>query len=319
MRKDERNILLPAFEATARTQPRARPRTTERRERHPREMEDWLNGHIYHPLGEKLAAALVPTRVTPNMVSFAGWMLIVAAAFLYIGLPWPVSVLLAFPVHALWHVVDGADGALARRTGKCSPVGELVDGVCDYTGHIILYVALATLLDDWVGGWAWALAICSGLSRILQSNHSESQRRIYLWRVYGVPWLKNAYGGGDETLSRRSLFTILFEPFARLYVALAAASNPLNSEIDALIAHSEDHPWERELVRRVCRRAARTPLKIQTFLGPNIRTVALGISMLAGSPLWFFLFEILPLNLLLLWSKRLQRRSDLSVVARLSA
>jgi hypothetical protein len=60
-------------------------------------------------------------------------------------------------------------------------------------------------------------------------------------------------------------------------------------------------------------------LRIQNVLGPNIRTVALGVSMAVGSPLWFFLFEIVPLNLLLLWSKRLQRRADLSVVARLSA
>jgi len=309
---------LSAFEATARAKERAVPQPSDERKRHPREMEDWLNFHIYHPLANRLAGLLVPTPVTPNMVSFAGWLLIVAATFLYTGLAWPMSVLLAFPVHALWHIFDGADGVLARRTGKSSPFGELVDGVCDYTGHIILYVALAAFLDDWVGGWAWALATLSGLSRILQSNHSESQRRTYLWRVYGVPWLKNAYAAGGERLERRGLFIRIFEPGARLYVAIAAATNRHADRIDALIARAETRPEGRAQVNRICRRAQRFPLKVQTFLGPNIRTVALGVSMAAGSPLWYFLFEIVPLNLLLLWSKRLQRRADLAIIDQLS-
>jgi hypothetical protein len=309
---------LPGFEATARTHERARPRPAEERKRHPREMEDWLNFHIFHPLANRLADLLAATPATPNMVSFAGWMLILAAAFLYTGLAWPVSVLLAWPLHLLWHVFDGADGALARRTGKSSPFGELVDGVCDYTGHIILYVALAVFLHSSVGNWAWPVAAFSGLSRILQSNHSETQRRTYLWRVYGVPWLKNAFAARDEGLQRRTLFTAIFEPLGRLYVAIAAVSNPLSERIDAMVAKA-DGAAERDRIGRVCRVAARTPLRVQTVLGPNIRTVALGLSMAAGSPLWFFLFEILPLNLLLLWSKRLQRRADLNVVARLKA
>jgi phosphatidylglycerophosphate synthase len=311
---------LSGFEATARNSERARPHPSDERKRHPREMEDWLNFHIYHPLANRLAGLLVPTPVTPNMVSFAGWVLIVAAAFLYTGLAWPVSVVLAFPIHALWHVFDGADGVLARRTGKSSPIGELVDGVCDYTGHIILYVALAVFLNDqWIGGWAWALAAFSGVSRILQSNHSESQRRTYLWRVYGVPWLKNAYAAGGGTLEKRGLFTRIFEPGARLYVAIAAATNKYSDQIEALIERADSLPEGRQRVNRLCRRTQRFPLKVQTLLGPNIRTVALGASMLAGSPLWYFLFELVPLNLLLVWSKRLQRRADLQIIEHLSA
>jgi hypothetical protein len=309
-----------AIQATARENRRPPPRPlTARRERHPAELQDWLNSRVYHPLAQRLAARLVPTGVTPNMVSFGGWMLIVAAAFLYTGLPWPVSVLLGFPVHAFWHVVDGADGDLARRTGKSSPFGELVDGVCDYTGHIVLYVALAALLDDWIGGWAWALATLSGGSRILQSNHSESQRRTYLWRVYGVPWLKNAFAAEDGTLDRPGAFTRIFGPLGRLYVGIASVSSPLTARIDALVAHAEGKPWERERISRVCKATARKALRVQTFLGPNIRTIALGLSMAAGSPLWFFLFETVPMNLVLLWSRRLQRRCDLTVAERLGA
>jgi phosphatidylglycerophosphate synthase len=37
-------------------------------------------------------------------------------------------------LHMGWHVLDGADGDLARMTGRASPQGELFDGICDYVG-----------------------------------------------------------------------------------------------------------------------------------------------------------------------------------------
>ena len=46
----------------------------------PAELEDWLNGKIYHPLSMQLANVLAPTFVTPNMVSVAGGLMIVLAA-----------------------------------------------------------------------------------------------------------------------------------------------------------------------------------------------------------------------------------------------
>jgi hypothetical protein len=282
-------------------------------------MDDWLNARIYHPLAQRLARLLVPTPLTPNMVSVAGGLAIVAAALLYTRLPWPVSVALGFVAHAGWHVLDGADGDLARLTGRTSPVGEMVDGVCDYFGHIFLYVLLAAFGDrlGW-GGWSWTLASLAGASRVFQSNHAEGERRTYLWRGYGVPWLRQAYAAHDRTL-KRGLLARLFEPLARLYVAVASAGAATDERIDALIAQAARRAGGEERARRVCREASRLPLRLQILLGPNPRTVALGISMAAGSPIWFFLWEILPLNLLFAASLAAQRRCDRRIIARLEA
>ena len=38
----------------------------------PRELEDWLNFHLYHPLAWRLALRLAKTPLTPNMVSVGG-------------------------------------------------------------------------------------------------------------------------------------------------------------------------------------------------------------------------------------------------------
>ena len=111
----------------------------------------------------------------------------------------------------LWHIVDGADGDLARMTGRASPTGELVDGVCDYFGNIVMYFAFAFLADDVWGAWAWILAVGAGASHILQTNHAETQRRLYLWRAYGVPWLRNAHGReSDAVFQRKHLVHPLF-------------------------------------------------------------------------------------------------------------
>lgn len=282
-------------------------------------MDDWLNARIFHPLAQRLARILVPSPVTPNMVSVGGGLLIVAAALLYTRLSWPVSVLLGFTAHALWHVLDGADGDLARMTGKTSPVGEMVDGLCDYFGHIVLYVLLAAFADaqGW-GGWAWALATFAGASRIFQANHAEGERRTYLWRAYGVPWLRHAYESEGPAV-RGGLVARLFEPLARLYVVLASAGAATDEKIDALVAKASRKPGGEERARRVVREFGRATLRLQILLGANLRTVALGISMAAGTPIWFFLFEILPLNLLFAWSSVAQRRCDRAIVARLEA
>src|SRR5207248_612760 len=108
-----------------------------------------------------------------------------------------VSVVGGFACQLAWHVLDGADGELARRTGKSSPSGEVVDGVCDYLSQASVYSALALMLSHTLGGWAWALAATSGAARAVQANSYESRRRIYQYWGYGGRWIRQTVSGGD--------------------------------------------------------------------------------------------------------------------------
>ena len=146
----------------------------------PQELEDWLNGYIYHPLSMRIAKMLVATPVTPNMISILGGAMIVLAAVAYgLGSSWELM-LLGLLLHMGWHVFDGADGDLARLTNSASSIGEVIDGICDYVGHIVLYVVLGIMLSEEIGsGPAWALAISAGAGRIVQAAHYEVQRRQY--------------------------------------------------------------------------------------------------------------------------------------------
>lgn len=282
----------------------------------PRELEDLLNRRLFHPISRRLAVLLSFTFVTPNMVSVTGALLVVTAGALYsfFGGAWAIA--LAFALHMLWHVVDGADGDLARLTGRASPLGEMVDGVCDYASHALIYLFLAIHLAEWIGWWAYALGWASGLSRVAQANHAESQRRIYLWRAYGTPWMQQARAAGDAAFQRRSILSAL----GRAYLWLSAQLSPASAILDRAAGEAaRGDPVARTRFTRLCRRIYRGPLHLQALLGANPRTLLLGASMALGSPLWFFIAETTVMNLLLLASIGRQRVANRELERRLAA
>src|SRR3954468_19218538 len=81
----------------------------------PPELEESLNATLVHPLSDRLTTALVPTGITPNMVSAMGVVASIGAGIFYALPAWPFATVIAFLFHLGWHVLDGADGDLARR------------------------------------------------------------------------------------------------------------------------------------------------------------------------------------------------------------
>lgn len=300
------------------TQPAERRTVT--RPARAREMQDALNHYIYHPLAWGLARLLAPTPLTPNMVSVFGGMLVVAAGVVYWSTVGPWWAMLGMALHLSWHVVDGADGDLARITGKASPLGELVDGICDYVSHIVLYVLLAFVLARTLGlGWAWFWTLAAGASHIVQANHVEVQRRFYQYWTYGVPWLHNAKSADEALFRERGGFGWLLRVIVAGYLRLAAGMSPNALRIDAAVTHAvANDPALLAQIRAEVQREQRPLLAMLRYLGPNPRAVLLGLSMIAGSPLWYFLYLALALNALLLLSVRLHDAAAGRVVARLA-
>ena len=284
----------------------------------PPELEDPLNRFVYHPLAARLARLLARTPITPNAVSVAGALMVWVAALAYTQIAWPVGVALGLFFHCLWHVLDGADGDLARLTGKASPFGEMVDGACDYAAHSLLYVALAAVLDDQLGIWAWLFGLAAAASHSIQTNHAETQRRSYLWWAYGVPWLKHASAADRNGSGGRGWVSATFGWLAGRYLAVANRMAPWAAAIDGAVHAAAPDPPRMARIQRLVRRSWRGAIIFEKAVGPNPRTIILAISMAFGSPIWFFIAETVLLNLLLLVSiwyhNRLGRRLARSVL-----
>ncbi|GET93689.1 aminoalcoholphosphotransferase, putative [Leishmania tarentolae] len=113
---------------------------------------------------------LVPMTIAPNRITFTGFLIgMSSAAFLvyfyfFEGGVYP-SWSLYYAAFALftYQTLDAIDGKQARRTGTCSPLGELFDHGCDafLTPFVLLSVSLATYMDPVERFW---LLVISSMS-----------------------------------------------------------------------------------------------------------------------------------------------------------
>ncbi len=256
----------------------------------PGEIEDPTNRWLVHPVSRALVDGLVHTPITPNQVSIAGFLVGVAGALAYVRLPWPWSAFIGLLLWFAWHVLDGADGDLARRTGKASPLGELIDGICDHASQVVLYVAFALALQRTMGAAsAWWLASIAGASHFIQANAYESGRKTYRRWVYGAAWMR-------QTGSGTGVAALL----GGLYLAVSKLLSPGEEKVEAAMDQRLAAGAASATAARAQYQALYAPLvKFSGALGGNSRTLAAFLSVLVGNPAWFFLFEISVLNLVL--------------------
>ena len=281
----------------------------------PREIEAWTNLHLVHPVSRIVVDRLLTTPVTPNQVSLASVVCAAGAAACYLSLAWPWAAFAGLACQFAWHVLDGADGDLARRSGRASPLGELIDGVCDHLSQVLIYVAFVYILQrhGW-GSWSsWGIASIAGACHFFQANVYETGRKTYRRWVYGADWMRQTVTApaGQRGLQRA---------LASLYMAVSNLANPGEARIEAamgpvLTAGAASAARARGLYRKLY-----APLvKASGLLDSNTRTIAAFTSILAGSPLWFFLFEIAVQTAALIWLGRERRRRDDQLIAQLGA
>ena len=87
---------------------------------------------------------------------------------------------MALLVWANWY--DCADGQLARMTGKKTLIGRILDGFAGDVWFFFIYLFLCLRLTPTWGVWIWLLAAWAGLHcHVLQCNIADYYRNIHLW------------------------------------------------------------------------------------------------------------------------------------------
>lgn len=262
----------------------------------PRAIEEPLNIAVIHPLSRALLPIAVKLRIPPNAISIAGIGFGLAAAWAYFHYETPAMALAGFAAMLAWHVFDGLDGMTARATGRTSEFGRFLDGFCDYSVFILVYLSLAFAAAHEVGiGVSLPFAVAAGAAHVVQAAWYELQREVFIRRSAGRPgFVPRAAVGGFLEIGYNALQAKLMPGAQALDTALGA--NP------ALRAR---------YVERL-----RPILWAATILGASGRTLAIFIACLAGSPLWYWLWEILGLSLSAILIERARRAREAALLAR---
>jgi hypothetical protein len=186
-------------------------------------------------------------------------------------------VLAGFTCMVGWHILDGLDGKLARASGKASPLGRVIDGICDYLVFFCVLIPIALSFPDWQR--TLALATVAGVFHGLQAGWYEGEREGWKRRARGVftPetrvvsgwWIENNYNKLEARFS---------------------AGNP---DVDASL--------RADPALLTAYLAATAPvMRGMALLSANSRTVVIALACLAGDPRLYWYWEIAGLTLIAL-------------------
>jgi phosphatidylglycerophosphate synthase len=111
---------------------------------------------------------LLPERLNPNTITHVGHLLNLTAAVLLLALwpkqGWPFAASALLLQLYVW--CDNADGAHARRTNQCSPMGELLDHGLDALNTVYIGYLTAMALGLPPSGWVTITLIIPGSAAV---------------------------------------------------------------------------------------------------------------------------------------------------------
>lgn len=280
------------------------------------EIEDPTNLYFIHPLSAWLVPLCVRLGVTPNAVSLLGMGCGILAGLCYHYYHHIVFALAGFTLMLAWHVMDGADGQLARVTKTYSELGKVLDGICDYVTFTAVYVGLALTLSADLGGWVWAVVALSGFCHAVQSAAYELQRQQY--NVWG--WGKRSaalpkQGELPAGLSwRQRAAARLHQFYATVQLRTSAGSTRFHTRFAALLAA---HPNRQAKLRELYRGHFAPVIRLWGVLSSNYRTLGLFVAVVLKLPLLYFFFEIIGFSIILLVLLKVRKMQNAAFLKRL--
>lgn len=265
--------------------------------------EEWLDIHFTRPLGLLWARFFNHFGVHPNVVTVLSILLGAAAGvmFYFEDLSHTVIGILLL----VWaNLYDSADGQLARMTGKKTRWGRVLDGFAGDVWFFTIYAAICLRLQEKWGIWIWLLCafagfVCHGKqcqladyyrnihlfflkgeqgSELERSEKLREEFRSLSWERDGV-WKLFLYFYGNYTRSQERM-TPCFQRFRACWEeTFCGGALPLS-------------------LRQDFRTGSLPLMKYANILTFNTRAIVLYLSLLAGHPWLYPVFEVTVMNLL---------------------
>jgi len=266
------------------------------------EIEEFTNLHLIHPLAARLVPIFAQLHVTPNAVSIVGMLFGILSAFAYYRYSDPRFAIAGFALMIAWHVMDGADGQLARYTQSYSYFGKILDGIADHVTFVAVYLALAVTSSRQQGNWIYPLVVTAGVFHAIQSASYETERQEYDHLGWGKksqdPPPRNSEvrdaGGAGGTGKALDFLHRLF------FLGLSFPAAGINRKFRETMAEAlANDPGKAVVVRQRYRETLAPQIRRWSILSANYRTLGIFIATLFKAPEYYFEFEIVGFSVLL--------------------
>ena len=264
------------------------------------EIEEVTNLYFIHPLASRLTPHFANLHIHPNAVSLAGMLFGILAGVSYSSYQDPRCVIAGFVLMIAWHVMDGADGQLARLTHTQSQTGKVLDGICDYVTFTAVYTGLAVTLGRQYGGWVWGLVVAAGLCHAIQAAAYEAQRQEYEASGWGRK-SKGLRSVPPREARGASLAGRLSDPLHRFYewgqCLVAGGAVKFHEKLEGTL---ELRPDRVAAIRQRYREVFAPPVRRWSVMSSNYRTLGIFLCALAKVPLYYFWFETIGFSVILI-------------------
>src|SRR6478752_518836 len=269
-----------------------------------REVEGILDLHFYRPLGFRLAEFFARLKVTPAGVSLLGGFCGIIAGHLYFYGNLGINVA-GMVLHVCANALDNADGQLARLTRQESRKGRIIDSVADHLVFASVYIHL-TLRCAFAGASPaiWLLALGAAISHALQGAAADYYRTAFLYFTGGARTeidSSSALRSDYRKLSWRQrawdkILIALYLNFTLQQEMLAPRLKKLSDTANRAF-HGRIPGWLEKRYRNV----AGQTLTWWRLLMTNTRMLVLFLLLFLGQPVYYFWFELIPLNVLFVY------------------
>jgi len=268
------------------------------------EVEGFLDVYFYRPIGFRLAEFFAQLKMKPAGVSLLAGICGVIAGHLYFYRDLGINIA-GMVLHVCSNALDNADGQLARLTQQASRKGRVIDSIADHLVFASIYVHL-TLRYALQGASpaVWFLALGAGISHALQGAAADYYRSTYLCFTGGTPTgidSSSALRSDYQKLSWRQrawdkLLLGVYLNFTRQQEILAPQLRTLRETVNAVF-HGRIPGW----LQQDYRDSAGPLLKPWRLLMTNARMLVLFLLLFVGQPVYYFWFELIPLNVLFVY------------------
>ena len=269
-----------------------------------REVEGAVDVYFYRPLGFRLAEFFAYLKLTPAGVSLLAGVCGVMAGHLYFYRNLGIN-MAGMLLHVCANTLDNADGQLARLTHQESRKGRIIDSVSDHLVFASVYIHL-TLRCEFAGASPaiWLLALGAAISHALQGAAADYYRSTYLYftsatrtELHSSSALRSDYrklSWGQRPWDK--LLLALYLNFTLQQEMLALRLKKLGETANTVF-HGQIPGWLEQRYRE----AAGNMLKWWRLLMTNTRMLVLFLLLFLGQPVYYFWFELIPLNVLFVY------------------